>query len=113
MKNFGICYSSSKSDRHPLSGDAATHDTEIGDGGMQPHAGAHAGMRGREHLALFSQDERQQFRTRMHEARSPEERRAIREEMHQQYRQRAAANPAANPPASPVTSPAAPATPGG
>jgi len=40
MKNFGICYSSSKSDRHPLStGDAATHDTEIGDGGMQPHAG--------------------------------------------------------------------------
>lgn len=81
--------------------------------GMQPHAGAHAGMRGREHVALFSQDERQQFRARMHEARSPEERRAIREEMHQQYRQRAAANPAANPPASPVTSPAAPATPGG
>ena len=81
--------------------------------GMQPHAGAHAGMRGREHVALFSQDERQQFRTRMHEARSPEERRAIREEMHQQYRQRAAANPALTPPANPAASPSAPAIPGG
>ena len=32
LKNLRIYYSSSKSDRHPLSGDGATHDTEIGDG---------------------------------------------------------------------------------
>ena len=97
-------------DHAPADGRDGRHAEHMG---MHPHAGAHAGIRGREHVALFSQDERQQFRTRMHEARSPEERRAIREEMHQMYRQRAAANPAANPPASPVTSPAAPATPGG
>jgi hypothetical protein len=34
LKNLRIYYSSSKSDRHPLSGDGATNDTDIGDGGM-------------------------------------------------------------------------------
>jgi hypothetical protein len=89
------------------------HHHAHGAGQDAKRAGPHAGMRGREHLALLSEDERQQFHNRMHEAKTPEERRAVRDAMHQLYRQRAAASPALTPPANPATRPSAPAIPGG
>ena len=89
------------------------HHHAHGAGHDDKRAGPHAGMRGREHVALLSEDERQQFHSRMHEAKTPEERRAVRDAMHQLYRQRAAASPGLTPPANPAASPSVPAIPGG
>lgn len=89
------------------------HHPRLHHGHTDGRNSAHTGMHGRDHVALLSQAERQQFHSRMHEAKTPEERRAVRDAMHQLYRQRAAASPALTPPANPAASPSVPAIPGG
>ena len=89
------------------------HHHRVHHGHTNGRNSAHTGMHGQDHVSLLSQDERQQFHSRMHEAKTPEERRAVRDAMHQLYRQRAAASPALTPPANPAASPSVPAIPGG
>lgn len=73
--------------------DGERHGMRHGDGRSPHHGerhGVHDGKRhGGDKPQLFSQDERQQFRDKMHAAKTPEERKALRGEMRTLAEQRA------------------------